>query len=121
MVPPGVDHVVDEHAGAPFDLADDLSRLDDVLLILAAGLVDEREVAVQRLRVFLGHLHPAGVRRDHHDVVAVLGQCVEDDGHRGQVIDRPVEEALDLSGVQIDTDHALGAGGLEHVREQCAP
>jgi hypothetical protein len=34
------------------------------------------------------------------------------------VVDRAVEEALDLAGVEIDADHPLGAGGLEEVGHQ---
>ena len=29
--------------------------------------------------------------------------------HRGEVVDREVEEALDLTGVQVDGDDAVGA------------
>ena len=45
----------------------------------------------------------------------VLAQVRLEHGHRGEVVDRTVEEALDLAGVQVDRDHPLGTGGLEHV------
>ena len=38
--------------------------------------------------------------------------------HRGEVVDREVEEALDLAGVQVDGDDAVGAGDREHVGDQ---
>jgi hypothetical protein len=34
------------------------------------------------------------------------------------VVDRAVEEALDLRGVQVDGHQPVGAGGLEHVGDQ---
>ena len=40
--------------------------------------------------------------------------------HRGEVVDREVEEALDLAGVQVDGDDAVGAGGGEHVGDAAA-
>ena len=44
----GVDHVVDDHAGAALDLTDDLDRLDGVLHALDAALVHDGEVGVER-------------------------------------------------------------------------
>ena len=42
-------------------------------------------------------------------------------GMRVQVIDRDVEEALDLSGVQVDRQHAVGARRGDQVGDQlCA-
>src|SRR3979490_3114870 len=35
--------------------------------------------------------------------------------HGRQLIDGDVEEALDLARVQIDGQHAIGAGSLQHV------
>jgi signal transduction histidine kinase len=34
------------------------------------------------------------------------------------VIDRTVKKALDLVGVQVHGDDAIGTGGVEHVRNQ---
>jgi hypothetical protein len=38
--------------------------------------------------------------------------------HGGEVVDGSVEEALDLTGVQVDADDALGTRDLEHVGDQ---
>jgi hypothetical protein len=115
----GVDHVVDDHAGAVLDVTDDLDRLDRVLHALHPALVHDGEVGVELVRVALRHLHPAGVRR-HHD--HVLGQVVPDvvDQHRHgrEVVDRAVEEPLDLPGVQVDGHEPVGAHGGEHVGHQ---
>ena len=38
--------------------------------------------------------------------------------HRVQVIDRDVEEALDLAGVEIDREHAVGARRGDEVGDE---
>ena len=37
---------------------------------------------------------------------------------RGEVVDRHVEEALDLTGVEVDGDDAVDARGREHVGDE---
>ena len=43
---------------------------------------------------------------------------LDQDRHRREVIDRNVEEALDLAGMKIDADHAVGTGDGQHVGQQ---
>ena len=43
---------------------------------------------------------------------------LEEHRQRVEVIERDVEEALDLPGVQVDADHARDAGGVEQVRDE---
>ena len=43
---------------------------------------------------------------------------LDQDRHRREVIDRNVEEALDLAGMKIDTDHPVSAGDGQHVSQQ---
>ena len=105
----------------PFDLADDLGRLGHVGRALRPALVAERQVGAAVAEVLghpLGDLDAPGVGRDDHRRRAVLAQVALEHRHRREVIDRPVEEALDLAGVEVDRDHPLGAGGLEHVGDQ---
>ena len=114
-----VDHVVDQHAVATLDVTDHVARLDLVVGAPRAGLVDQRQVAAEMLAVALGHLHPAGVGRHHDDVVAqVLAQVALEHRRRHQVIERGVEEALDLARVQVDADHPVGPGRGQHVGHQ---
>ena len=47
-----------------------------------------------------------------------LGEVVGEQRHRGEVVDREVEEALDLTGVQVDGHDAVGARDGEQVGEQ---
>ena len=37
---------------------------------------------------------------------------------RGEMVDRTLEEPLDLTRVEIDRDHPLGAGLFEHVGDE---
>ena len=53
-----------------------------------------------------------------HFVAELLGVVVHEDGVAQQVIHRDIEEALDLAGVQVHGQHAVGAGGGEHVGHQ---
>ena len=69
---------------------------------------------VQALGVGARALDAAGVGRDHHDLAAVqaLAQVLQQHRHRVQVVDRDVEEALDLTGVQVDGQHASRAAAV---------
>ena len=114
-----VDHVVDEHAGAAVDLADDRHLLDLVRLGPRPPLVEEREVRVQVLAELLGGLDATGVGSHDHDVVAVkpegVLEVVRKQRERGEVVERGVEEALDLSAVQVDRHATVRAGRAEQV------
>ena len=123
----GVDHVVDEQALAARDLTDDLFGDRDVVRALRAALVDEREVGVdavllEAVREPAGELAAAGVGRDDRDAVrrgrASSAMWFGEQRHRGEVVHREVEEALDLAGVQVDGDDAVGAGDGEHVGDE---
>ena len=117
----GVDHVVDQHAGAAFDLADD--RLGDGLVRdgQVAALVHEgQRRAAKALGPLFGHPDTAGIRGHDRDVVCrnagadVVRQ--QRDGH--EVVHGTVEEALDLRGVQVHAHDAVGAGGLVQIGDQ---
>ena len=117
----GVDHVVGEHAQPAGDVADHLDGLGDVGGALGPALVAEREVGAAVAEVLghaLGDLDPPGVGRHDDRARGVLAQVLLEHRHRREVVDRAVEEALDLAGVQVDRDHPLGPGGLEHVGDE---
>ena len=48
----------------------------------------------------------------------LLGVVVDEDGVAEEVIHGDIEEALDLVGVQVHGQHAVGAGGGEHIGHQ---
>ena len=113
----GVDHVVDDHRRLARDIADHVTNLRD--LLGRALLVEDRQLGADLRREFLVQLDPARVRRHDHEVrqpevVEVLGEHEQ----RGHVIDRFLEEPLDLAGVQVHRQHAIGARGLQHARHQ---
>ena len=115
----GVDHVVDQHAGAAGHLADDLLGLHQVLLVLGPALVDDGQVGVQDVGVALGHLDPARVGRHDHQILLAQGpQVVHQHGHGGEMVDGAVEEALDLARVQVHRHQPLGPGRGEQVGQE---
>ena len=86
-----------------------------------AGLVDEGDRrAAKSLGPALGKPQATGVRRDDRDLRPVDAPVhVAREQRQGEeVVDRTVEEPLDLRGVQVDGHQAVGAGGLEEVGHQ---
>ena len=77
-----------------------------------AALVDDGERRVDALGERAGAHHAADVGRDDHEVAEVepLLDVADHDGGGEQVVGRDVEEALDLPGVEIERQHAVGAG-----------
>ncbi len=108
-----VDHVVHQDALLAGDLADDAVCDGDVGAGGVAGLVDEGQGrAAQLLRPLLGDANAAGVGRDDGGVgqVDATAHVVHEDRHGEEVVDRAVEEALFLRGVQVDAHDAVGTG-----------
>ena len=105
----------------PVDVADHFLGLGLVDAALRAALVDERQVGTEIAEVF-GHarrdLDATGIGGDDDGLVGMLAHVVLE--HRGgrQVIDRALEEPLDLAAVQVDRHHPLRAGGLEQVGDE---
>ena len=68
--------------------------------------------------ITLRHFHPASIRGNDDKVIAETSHEIDQYRHCGEVVDRTIEKALNLTRVQIDRDKALCSGGLEHVRDQ---
>ena len=86
---------------------------------LRPPLVDERDVGAEPVGVAASQLAAAGVGRDEHDLsVEHLAQVLLEHGHRGEVVDGVVEEALDLSGVEVDGHDPVGAGGGDEIGDE---
>jgi hypothetical protein len=63
----------------------------------------------------------AGVRADNDGVLPVRDAALDVRDHkrfRVEVVDREVEEALDLAGVQVHRNHVVAPRDGEHVRHQ---
>ena len=109
----GVDHVVDEHGGLAGDVADDVHFSH--LVGTVAALVDNGEAGIHLLGEGAGAFHAAGVRGDHDDVAGEGAELLQEHRTGIQVIDGAVEEALDLAGMQVHGDDALGTGHGEEI------
>jgi len=115
----GVDDVVDDHGLLAANVTDDVHDLGDVWR--GTPLVDDRETGAEALRECAGALDATGIGRHHDRLVAAEAEHAElldQHGHRVEVVERDVEEALDLAGVEIHRERAIGAGGGDEVRDQ---
>ena len=112
-----VDHVVDDHGGPALDVADHVGDLGD--LLGGALLVEDRQLGADLLGELLRQLHAADVRRDDHEVLEVqVAEVLGEHEHRGHVVHRLLEEALDLAGVEVHREHAVGPRGLERAGDE---
>ena len=112
-----VDDVVGDDARAAADLTDHVHHFRRA--IVAAPLVDDGQFGAEPLRVRARALGAAGIGRDDRQPRKILPRQVVDDHRRGkQVIDRDVEEPLNLRLVQIHRQHAIGAGRAQDVGHQ---
>ena len=119
----GVHHVVVEDAGLAPDVADDVHDLANVGLL--AALIHDGKAHVDLAGEGAGPAHGADIGGDHHEIVVVkllLGELVhivlDEGGAAQQMVQRDVEEALDLGGVEVHGQDPVGAGGGEHIGHQ---
>lgn len=114
-----IDDIVDQDAETPLHVADDVHHFR--LASALAALVDDRQRrVVEALGERTGAHHAADVGRYDHDIlVAKTGLDIGRHHRRTeQIVCRDVEEALDLAGVEIDRQDAVGAGGGDQVGDQ---
>ncbi len=86
-----------------------------------APLVDDGELGVDPLGESARTHHAADVRRyDHHvgKLLVLRLHVSRHHGHREEVVRGDVEEALDLAGMQVHRQHAIGAGLGDHVGDE---
>ena len=104
---------------APLHLADDVHDL--ALTRAIAALVDDRE---RRIVEPLGERtradHAADIGADHHQIlIAVARLDIRRHHRRGvEIVGRDVEKALDLAGMQIDREHAVGPCFGDQIGDQ---
>ena len=113
------DHVVAHHADLAAHLADDLADRGDV--VSGAHLVHDRDIRVKHLRELRRHFGAARVGRHRDDAVtrdAEVAEVVGEERKGGHVVDRDLEEALDLAGVKVHGEDAVGTGDLQHVGDE---
>ena len=114
----GIHDVVDQDAVAPGHVADDVH--DFRFAGAFAALVDDRERRIDPLCQGAGADHTADVGRDDHHVADVepFLDVTHHDRRREQVVGRDIEEALNLAGMQIHGQHAVGTGMGDHVGDE---
>src|SRR5690606_24886469 len=103
----GIDHVVDQDAGAILDFADDVHDLSDI----GGGpaLVDDGEIGIVELLGDGASAHYAADvgRHDHQVLVALAFNVIEQYRRAVDVVDGHIEKALNLLGVEIDGKYAV--------------
>ena len=116
----GDDHVVAHDRDLALDVADHLGDLGDV--VRGPRLVQDREVGLEHLGEAAAP-SSRGRRRARPTTTPsprkpLVAEVLREERQRGHVVDRDREEALDLAGVEVHRQHAVGAGGLEHVGDE---
>ena len=114
----GVDNVVDQDADAAVDIADDIRHLGFAGPL--AALIDDRERGVDPFGKPARAHHAADVGRHYDDFAQIEAlPDIAGDHRRGkQIVGRDIEEALDLPGMQIERQHAVGAGMGDEIGDE---
>ena len=106
--------------GLPGDVADQLGDLRG-LGVVGPPLLGDRVRRAEPRRERAGLLGEAGVGRDDDQIGERLRRDrLAQDRHRVEVVDRHVEEALQLRRVQVHRDHAVDARALDRVGADAA-
>ena len=113
----GIDHVVKQDAGLALDIADDVHDLG--LICSLAALVDDSHVAAELEGEVAGSCSAADIGGNDHDILVALAvdikivlckkRCAE------KIVDRNVEEALDLGSVQVHREDAVCTGSGNEI------
>ena len=112
-----VDDVVDDDRRLAPHITDDIADLGN--LMRRPLLRQQRQIRPDLLGKLLVELRAPDVRGDDHQVRELLvGEVFGQHEERRHVIDRLLEEALDLAGMEIHRQNAVGAGDLEHPRHE---
>src|SRR6266536_2613234 len=116
--PGRVDHVVGHHRALAGDVADHVRDVGDV--VRRPVLLQHGEVASDHLRELAGQARAARVGGDGDELLREpeVTEVLRQHRQRGHVVDRHLEESLDLARVEIHRQHAIGAGRLDHLRHE---
>ena len=111
-----INHVVVNDADLAVNVAD--KRSDFRLVVTRTALVHDSQVGMKHVGKLLCSLSAANVGAYHAELFGVdvlLAEVIGEDGQRGQVIYRGVEEALNLTLVQVDGNGAVNASSSHDV------
>ena len=114
----GIDDVVDEDAEAIAHFADDVH--DFGLTGSSAALVDDGEVSAEPLGDGARAHDSADIGRDDGDffLSEALADIAQEDGCGEQIVGGDIKEALNLCGVEVDGEHAVGACVGDHIGDE---
>ncbi|QTK80895.1 hypothetical protein AT6N2_C3442 [Agrobacterium tumefaciens] len=106
----GIDDIVDEDAILARDVTDDVH--DFGFAGTVTTLVNDGEKTVEALGERAGANHTADVRGNNHDIVGVIMvlHVAGENGRCKEIVGGDIEEALDLAGMKIEGQDAVGAG-----------
>jgi hypothetical protein len=113
-----IGHVVDDDG----DLAANITNQNHArdLVGTSALLVDESKAEVEAVGDGGSSLGTSSIGRDNNTVLdlEVVADPAKGAGLSVEVVDRNVEEALDLRSVEVHSDDVVAAGSLKHVSHQ---
>ena len=113
--------IVNEYRVPTFDFTDDVVRLDAVVVTRSAFLND-RQRCIHEMGEIAGAFRTSDIRRyDDRRFQFFLYEIFRQHRHRGQLVDRHFEEALDLTGVEINSQESIGASGPGADRRSTDP
>ncbi|CVI54502.1 hypothetical protein AGR7A_Cc120016 [Agrobacterium deltaense NCPPB 1641] len=114
----GIDDVVDEDAVLAGDIADDVHDFGFARTVTA--LVDNGQKTVETLGECTGADHAADIGRNDHDIVGVVMvlHVAGQNGRCEEVVGGDIEEALDLAGMEIEGENAVGAGFGDQIGDE---
>ena len=104
-----IHHIVDDQARASLDVSDDVHDLGDVGAI--AALVDDRQRGTKSFGEGASALDAARVGRNDRQLLQSQPLQVLHYDRRGeQMVDRNIEEALNLGRMQVQGEHPIRPG-----------
>ncbi len=80
-----------------------------------AAFVHDSQRSAEAFGVCAGAFHTTCIRRDDNEIIVTVAQVIKQNRSGEQVVHRTVEEALNLTGVQVTSDQSLHACGGQHV------
>ena len=104
---PGIDHIVNQYTVTTGNITDDMHHLRNVRT--RATFVDDSHISVvQQFGDRTGTDHTTDIRRNHNRVVQIFLQHIFQQNWAAEdVINRDIEEALNLLSVKIHCQHTV--------------
>ena len=118
----GIDHIVDQYAGTPFNVAHDGFRDGMIRHVNIACLMHEgQRGTAEQGSPMLSNAHTTGIRGNDGHVLGVLNapaNIIRQNWNSEEVVERTIKETLNLRSMQIDAHQAVRASGLVQIGNQ---